>query len=367
LQSFKTMGKGFWINTTTFHPETSRDVPDDAIVVTSSREKLPNGKVIFLDHFSTMTDGKLIRIEKKEANKDLLSKITSYMVKRKEWPPFTGIKELYKDGKIKIAYTPGFTKFSLVLPAKIAGQPAKDFLVSLAIPPEQIDDSDENWMLQGKWINPQTFLLRLHLDKVPRETVLYTGKQSVLDTKTLKLRHETFYRKVDGKESRRSTVEEATALVTEQIIKYMKEKKRWPPATTLEKQDKNTAQLVYTPEPDLVFTLTITGQLLGDHPASFLQSLKTTEEIKHEVASRLTWKVEHARSGRATCRECGELVKKDELRIGEPVMFQEHLNYKWYHFECARRRNFILKPVEGKDDLSLGEITILERSGLLGK
>jgi hypothetical protein len=46
------------------------------------------------------------------------------------------------------------------------------------------------------------------------------------------------------------------------------------------------------------------------------------------------WKIEPAKSSRATCKTCGANIEKGILRLGEPTYFQDHLNYKWHHFTC---------------------------------
>ncbi|HZD53071.1 MAG TPA: hypothetical protein VE175_08490 [Woeseiaceae bacterium] len=47
--------------------------------------------------------------------------------------------------------------------------------------------------------------------------------------------------------------------------------------------------------------------------------------------------IEHAASGRARCRGCGEKIAKDELRFGErePNAFGEGEMTIWFHLPCA--------------------------------
>ncbi|KAI9309513.1 hypothetical protein BJ944DRAFT_258374 [Cunninghamella echinulata] len=47
------------------------------------------------------------------------------------------------------------------------------------------------------------------------------------------------------------------------------------------------------------------------------------------------WRVDYARSNRAKCRVCCQLINKDELRLA--LMLQDEEGYKstsWTHYEC---------------------------------
>ncbi len=53
--------------------------------------------------------------------------------------------------------------------------------------------------------------------------------------------------------------------------------------------------------------------------------------------------IEVAKSGRATCRGCGEKIAKDEVRYGEEVAnaFAEEggTSYRWLHLKCAAKKH----------------------------
>lgn len=67
--------------------------------------------------------------------------------------------------------------------------------------------------------------------------------------------------------------------------------------------------------------------------------------------------IEIAKSGRATCRGCGEKIAKDVIRFGEevPNAFAEEggTTYRWWHLPCAAKKHAndlrkALKTFEGE-------------------
>ncbi|MFW9995215.1 MAG: PARP-type zinc finger-containing protein, partial [Candidatus Odinarchaeota archaeon] len=163
-----------------------------------------------------------------------------------------------------------------------------------------------------------------------------------------------------------ATKEEITGILSEQLVKYMREQGTWPRTTRLSSYaEDGSAMISYGPEPDVNIELRITEDQIGDKLPKFLGSLKTMEERIQEAEAHLTWRVEHAKSGRAACRACSEKIQKGELRIGEPSLFQDHVSYKWYHVDCSSRKSFFLSPVEGLEQLTPEEKKELVNNGLL--
>lgn len=57
--------------------------------------------------------------------------------------------------------------------------------------------------------------------------------------------------------------------------------------------------------------------------------------------------IEYARSGRATCQGCKNLIAKGDLRLGSPVVFGDQgVSYKWRHFSCLT--GAVLNNMRGK-------------------
>ena len=63
------------------------------------------------------------------------------------------------------------------------------------------------------------------------------------------------------------------------------------------------------------------------------------------------WKVELAKSSRATCKSCGQKIMKETIRLGEPSYYEGHISYKWNHLTCIRKFDEST-PLTGLDDLS---------------
>lgn len=62
-------------------------------------------------------------------------------------------------------------------------------------------------------------------------------------------------------------------------------------------------------------------------------------------------KIEAAKSSRAACRQCGEKIKKGELRFGEEYESEYGASYRWYHLPCAAKKlpALLKKTLEGYD------------------
>jgi hypothetical protein len=75
-------------------------------------------------------------------------------------------------------------------------------------------------------------------------------------------------------------------------------------------------------------------------------------------------KIEHAPSGRATCRSCGKKIDKGDLRFGEAVKSQfgsSGFAYEWHHLRCAAEH----RPTQLKPTLEAYEGDVPSRDELL--
>lgn len=61
--------------------------------------------------------------------------------------------------------------------------------------------------------------------------------------------------------------------------------------------------------------------------------------------------IEPSKSSRAACRQCGEKIKKGELRFGEEFESEYGASYRWYHLPCAAKKlpALLKKTLEGYD------------------
>jgi hypothetical protein len=60
----------------------------------------------------------------------------------------------------------------------------------------------------------------------------------------------------------------------------------------------------------------------------------------------MSYKIEYAKSSRATCKICSEKIEKRDIRIGVPSYFQQYLSYKWQHSKCTTFGGQVPKPVD---------------------
>jgi hypothetical protein len=102
-----------------------------------------------------------------------------------------------------------------------------------------------------------------------------------------------------------------------------------------------------------IFHLKIDADLLkGRNPKEKLeQIMKEKNRNLFYKKKEMRWRVEYAKSSRATCRKCKNKIEKDFLRFGEPSYYQEHLSYRWYHEDCVDLSKF-------KEDMLIGLVEI---------
>jgi hypothetical protein len=74
--------------------------------------------------------------------------------------------------------------------------------------------------------------------------------------------------------------------------------------------------------------------------------------------------IEAAKTGRASCRTCKQIIAKGDLRMGEEVpnqFAQGEMTYNWHHLPCAAKK----KPSVLKQALESTDIDVPDKSELL--
>ncbi len=74
--------------------------------------------------------------------------------------------------------------------------------------------------------------------------------------------------------------------------------------------------------------------------------------------------IEAAKSGRASCKSCKQVIAKGELRFGEevPNPFSEgEMSFKWHHLPCAAKK----RPTALKEAIDTTELDVPDKDGLL--
>ncbi len=130
--------KGFWIKSKTFRKNSVRkEVPDNTIIVTSSKKELEDGREVFEKSFYVAKEEGPEKIGKKDASVFLATQMLEFMLENQQWTPNTEIKNIQKNGKVKLSFKPDqFIEFNLIFDATVNEQSTEDFLKSLAEAPK---------------------------------------------------------------------------------------------------------------------------------------------------------------------------------------------------------------------------------------
>ncbi|TFG28267.1 hypothetical protein EU527_17525 [Candidatus Thorarchaeota archaeon] len=204
----------------------------------------------------------------------------------------------------------------------------------------------------GYWINPDTFRTPRIKKSVRVGSVLYTKKREVLDSgqqiiaTSYGVAYEDGVQEMDKKE--------VSKILANQILNYMRTKKMYPPNTKIKRRYANSSvDFDYSPSEYDSFIIRLTPELVKGDVEDFLDGLDDFKEEQDQAADE-RWKIEAAKSGRASCRTCDGLIAKGELRLGEPSIYDGHVSYRWHHLNCMIRilQGMDLNMLEGYDDLN---------------
>ncbi|MHA1304683.1 MAG: PARP-type zinc finger-containing protein [Candidatus Heimdallarchaeaceae archaeon] len=144
--------------------------------------------------------------------------------------------------------------------------------------------------------------------------------------------------------------------LSQACARYILENNDLPPKTTLKKEvkEKKPAYLLYNMSQYDQFHLKLTdSHFNGEEPKEIIDIIIEKSErnlFEDQEQKEEKWLVEYAKSSRAKCKQCGEKIEKDSVRVGKPYYFQEHLNYRWYHEDCVFWRS--ISQVDGLEKLN---------------
>lgn len=186
----------------------------------------------------------------------------------------------------------------------------------------------------GYWINPDTFRTpRIKKSVRVGAVVLLKGRETLDDGRSVIV---TTYGVAGKSGIKEMGKKEASVVLAEQMLEFMRSRKMYPPKTEMKKTYANgNVDLDYSPTEYDSFTIRLTPDMVGGTVEDFLYDLEPFTEGDSEVAE--AWKIEPAKSGRSTCRTCSKTIEKGELRVGEPSIFDGHVSYGWHHLKCAAR------------------------------
>ncbi|TXT54374.1 MAG: hypothetical protein BAJATHORv1_70074 [Candidatus Thorarchaeota archaeon] len=190
-------------------------------------------------------------------------------------------------------------------------------------------DYEADW---AYWINPVTFRMPRVKKAVPEGVVVLTKEREVVDTGQSYIATEYGFAEENG--VKQITKPEATDILTEQMLDYMRERDAYPVNTEIVREYANgNVEIEYKPSDYDRFIIKLTPELIGGDVLQFLEDLADASDLEGMPDP---WRIEPAKSGRAKCRTCKQTIPKGELRIGEPSYFDGKLTYKWHHLKCGR-------------------------------
>jgi len=182
------------------------------------------------------------------------------------------------------------------------------------------------------YITPETFEMNKVTGKVPVGSIVLTKKQETLDTGVTITNTDYAIAKSDSVVDL-SDKRAASNILAQQLVEYMRNHNEYPHGTSFDKAFKNrNVDVLYKASDYDKFKIRLTPELVGSDPEEFLMSLNSAGKRKFNPQDE--WKIEPAKSNRSKCKTCGHNIEQGLLRLGEPTYFQDHLNYKWHHFEC---------------------------------
>ncbi len=202
------------------------------------------------------------------------------------------------------------------------------------------------------WINPETLRMNRVRGSVPIGVLVLVKSNETAESGMTFVSTQYMVARSEGLIS--INKKEANGLISRQILNYMKRTKRWPPNCEMGRSFKNgDVELKYQPSSYDSFPVKFTQAMVGEEVDMFLGDLLPAEELPESPP--LQWRVEPAKSSRATCRSCGRAIEKGSLRLGEPSLYQEHVTYSWHHIKCASHilRHLPLERIDGLDALSV--------------
>jgi len=203
----------------------------------------------------------------------------------------------------------------------------------------------------GYWINPDTFRTPRIKKSVRVGAVLFLKDRETLDDGRQII--VTAFGVAGKSGIKEMGKKDASIIIAEQMLDFMKARNMYPPKTKIKKTYSNgNVDLDYSPTEYDSFTIHLTPKMVGGDVQDFLDDLNPFKDDMPDP--QMSWKVEPAKSSRATCKTCSQSIQKGELRLGEPSLFDEHITYRWHHLTCAAHliNDTMLDTLVGYEELT---------------
>ncbi len=209
-------------------------------------------------------------------------------------------------------------------------------------------DSETEW---GHFIDPETFQIIEIVEDIPDGCFAVIKERQYIEDIGREI-IQTTYGLVDGNKFQPYKKREISVLISKACADFILKENKFPPKVNVKDKlmEDKPAKLTFVMNQYDTFHLQLDKNLLrGANPIEILNPI--LEESSSSEDDEGKWKVEYAKSSRATCKKCRMKIEKDTVRVGEPSFFQDHLSYKWHHERCVYWKRLSRFNVTGLDTL----------------
>ena len=212
-------------------------------------------------------------------------------------------------------------------------------------------DSENEW---GFFVDPEAFDIYTIEDDIPDGSFVIVKEREYIEDIDRTVTQSS-YGIVEKNKFIPKNKREISKLMSEACSKFILARDTLPPKVKVEKelQEDKPTQLAFMLSNYDIFHLKISSAMLdGLNPFEKIQEIIGNETEKLTLYDREDkWKIEYAKSGRATCKSCGLKIEKGTVRIGEPYYFDQYLNYRWHHEKCVFWSRLEIEQLEDLEQL----------------
>lgn len=123
----------YWVDPESFNlKRVKKRAPLGSIIIVKSREKIDDERTYVDSSFGVITEEGIAELPKREASEFLARQFIEYIRWKKQWPPFTSIRNIQKSGDVEISFEPTeYDSFRLIVTRQMIGSDPSEFLKKL--------------------------------------------------------------------------------------------------------------------------------------------------------------------------------------------------------------------------------------------
>jgi len=131
-------------------PRVKNGAPIGSLVLIKSHVTDDSGRTFTSTAYGLVTSDGLKMISKRDASNVLVKQMVKYMKDTSQWPPFSEIKQVNKNGNVDVSYKPTqYDSFIVTLTPELAGPNPKQFLESLKeFVDEEHKEEEMKWVIE---------------------------------------------------------------------------------------------------------------------------------------------------------------------------------------------------------------------------